>query len=167
MTSNPAHTSVRWVKTLNNVETDITVTNSNKYSGGSVNTPSLTISSAASADGGYYKCYASNSVGTGQSQSTFLNVVGSKWCRDRKYHCTSGKIFIICLLLISVSLHKPSYKKHLCLSLEQKKKFTDKIYVLQCVLIMFCYVMKCLTIRKNIFYYFFFYKIQIIVLKMY
>ena len=79
VTSNPAHTSVKWVRVLNNVNTDIVVTNNNKYSGATVNGPSLTINNAVSSDGGYYTCYATNSIGTGQSQSTFLNVVGSKY----------------------------------------------------------------------------------------
>jgi hypothetical protein len=78
VTSNPTHTSVKWVRVLNNVNTDIAI-NNNKYSGSTVNTPSLTISSADNSDGGYYTCYATNSIGTGQSQNTFLNVVGSKY----------------------------------------------------------------------------------------
>lgn len=76
MTSNPAHTSVKWVKTLNNANTDVEVTG--RFSGATVNGPSLTISNSVNSDGGYYTCYATNSIGTGQSQSTFLNVIGSK-----------------------------------------------------------------------------------------
>ncbi|XP_052058076.1 hemicentin-1-like isoform X7 [Mytilus californianus] len=75
VTSNPAHTSVKWVKTLNNVNTDIEATG--RYSGATVNGPSLTISNSVNSDGGYYTCYATNSIGTGQSQSTFLNVIGN------------------------------------------------------------------------------------------
>jgi hypothetical protein len=42
-----------------------------------VQSPSLVISNAAGTDEGLYICMASNSVGTGQSQQTFLDVVGS------------------------------------------------------------------------------------------
>ncbi|XP_071159627.1 hemicentin-1-like isoform X20 [Mytilus edulis] len=75
VTSNPAHTSVKWVKTLNNANTDVEVTG--RFSGATVNGPSLTISNSVNSDGGYYTCYATNSIGTGQSQSTFLNVIGN------------------------------------------------------------------------------------------
>ncbi|XP_063428596.1 hemicentin-1-like isoform X19 [Mytilus trossulus] len=75
VTSNPAHTSVKWVKTLNNANNDVEVTG--RFSGATVNGPSLTISNSVNSDGGYYTCYATNSIGTGQSQSTFLNVIGN------------------------------------------------------------------------------------------
>lgn len=51
--------------------------NSGHFSGSRVDSPSLVVSNAAAADEGYYICMASNSVGTGQSQQTFLDVVGS------------------------------------------------------------------------------------------
>lgn len=53
-------------------------TANNKYGGSTVSSPSLTISNAVVADEGYYVCYAENSVGTGQSSQTFLDVIGSK-----------------------------------------------------------------------------------------
>jgi hypothetical protein len=40
----------------------------------------LVISNAALSDEGSYVCYATNSIGTGSSQQTFLDVIGSKWC---------------------------------------------------------------------------------------
>lgn len=79
VTANPTHTSVNWRRTVNGVTTDIVVANSNnKYSGSTVSTPSLTINNAAQADEGNYVCYASNSIGTGQSSQTFLDVFGGK-----------------------------------------------------------------------------------------
>ena len=78
VSANPTHTTVYWRRIVNGVQTDITVTNNNKYSGSTVNTPSLTISNAENSDEGNYICYATNSIGTGQSSQTFLDVYGSK-----------------------------------------------------------------------------------------
>ena len=77
VTATPGHTSVQWRRTINGVQTAITVSNNNKYSGSEVNTPSLTINTADNSDEGFYTCYATNSVGTGSSQQTYLDVVGS------------------------------------------------------------------------------------------
>jgi hypothetical protein len=52
--------------------------NTNKYSGSTTTTPSLTIFSASSSDAGTYTCFASNSVGTGQSTTTTLSVTESR-----------------------------------------------------------------------------------------
>lgn len=78
VTANPTHTVVYWQRIgNNNVGTNVDM-NNNKYSGSTVNSPSLTINNAALSDEGSYRCYATNSIGTGQSQNTFLDVVGSK-----------------------------------------------------------------------------------------
>lgn len=87
--ANPAHTNVLWRKIVNGQPTDITI--GNRFSGSTVAIPSLTINSAQSSDAGYYVCYASNSVGTGQSAQTYLNVVGSK----SEYHL----LFYLLLIL--------------------------------------------------------------------
>ena len=80
VTGTPAVQNVYWQKITNGAQTNInTNTNSNKYSGSSTGTPSLTILNADSNDVGSYTCYATNSVGTGQSQQTQLSVVGSKF----------------------------------------------------------------------------------------
>jgi hypothetical protein len=78
ITSNPTHTSVYWQRISNGVTQTITVTNNNKYSGSSVTTPSLTIFNTDSNDEGDYICFATNSVGTGQSSRGTLDVTGSK-----------------------------------------------------------------------------------------
>ena len=76
VTANPTHTTVYWQRIVNGVST--TVTLGNRYSGSTVNTPSLTITNADQSDEGFYVCYATNSVGTGNSQQTYLDVAGSK-----------------------------------------------------------------------------------------
>lgn len=53
-------------------------TNTNKYSGTTTTTPSLTIFNVGQSDVGAYKCFATNSVGTGQSTNTNLFLNGSK-----------------------------------------------------------------------------------------
>ena len=60
---------------MNNVPTDVVI--DGMYSGSTVNSPSLTIHSVDSADVGFYTCYGTNRVGTGQSQEVHLDVVGS------------------------------------------------------------------------------------------
>ncbi|XP_052061392.1 basement membrane-specific heparan sulfate proteoglycan core protein-like [Mytilus californianus] len=75
--ANPFHTSVKWQRVDNNGNAvDIDMTNS-RYTGSAVNSPSLVISQTMKSDEGRYVCLATNAVGTGQSQQTFLTVVGS------------------------------------------------------------------------------------------
>lgn len=74
--ANPTHTSVTWQKIVNGATTTVQV--SGRFSGASVSSPTLTISGAVLSDEGYYVCMATNSVGSGQSSQTFLDVIGSK-----------------------------------------------------------------------------------------
>ena len=96
VTANPAHTSVNWKKIKNGVSTDIEMANSGKYSGSSVSSPSLVINNANLDDEASYVCYATNSIGTGQSTSTVLDVVGSKYKQYGKkgfnFYCIKKKI---------------------------------------------------------------------------
>ena len=72
-------TSVQWQRNVGGTITTINSnTNTNKYSGSTTTTPSLTIFSAAQSDAGTYTCFATNSVGTGQSTTTTLSVSGSR-----------------------------------------------------------------------------------------
>jgi hypothetical protein len=75
ITSIPSYNEVKWDKGMHGIPTEVVI-DSNKYTGSTVNTPSLTIHSADSSDVGYYTCYGTNSVGTGQSQEVHLDVVG-------------------------------------------------------------------------------------------
>ncbi|XP_076095861.1 basement membrane-specific heparan sulfate proteoglycan core protein-like [Mytilus galloprovincialis] len=77
VSANPAHTSVNWQKVVNGVSTNINLSQTNKYSGSTTSSPSLTIINAVIADQGYYTCSAQNSVGTGTSSQTYLGVSGS------------------------------------------------------------------------------------------
>ncbi|CAC5393170.1 HMCN [Mytilus coruscus] len=77
ITANPQHTTVTWETVNNGVPSTINIGNSAKYFGGSVNTPSLTISNTVTSDSGIYRCSATNAVGTGTSQETTLSVTGS------------------------------------------------------------------------------------------
>ena len=71
-------TNVYWQRNIGGSGTTITTTNTNKYSGSTTTTPSLTIFSVQQSDVGTYTCYGSNSVGTDQS-STTLSVTGSMY----------------------------------------------------------------------------------------
>ena len=68
-------TNVYWQRNIGGSGTTITTTNTNKYSGSTTTTPSLTIFSVQQSDVGTYTCYGSNRVGTDQS-STTLSVTG-------------------------------------------------------------------------------------------
>lgn len=74
--SNPPHTIVVWQKIVNGVPNILNLGNSAKYSGGTINTPSLTILNTVTEDSGTYRCTATNVVGTGSSQGTTLTVTG-------------------------------------------------------------------------------------------
>ena len=78
VSGNPTHTSVSWLRVINGQTSSINF-GLNKYSGSTVNTPSLTVNSAEISDEGNYICTATNSIGTGQSTQTFLDVVGSMY----------------------------------------------------------------------------------------
>lgn len=78
VSGNPSAQNIYWQKTKNGVQTKIN-SNSIKYQGSTTSTPSLTILNADSNDDASYTCFATNTIGTGQSQQTQLSVVGSKF----------------------------------------------------------------------------------------
>lgn len=89
-------TSVYWQSNIGGITTTITSsTNTAKYSGSTVANPSLTISSASSSDAGSYTCFATNSVGTGQSGATALSVTGSKYNIYMESHILSWWFFFL------------------------------------------------------------------------
>jgi hypothetical protein len=69
--------NVQWQRNIGGSITTIT-SDTTKYSGSTTTTPFLTIFSASSSDAGTYTCFASNSVGTGQSTTTTLSVTESR-----------------------------------------------------------------------------------------
>ena len=79
VSANPAHTAVFWTRQINNGNTEtLNPASSTKYSGSTIQSPSLTINNVDTSDEGNYICHATNAVGTGQSSQTFLDIVGSK-----------------------------------------------------------------------------------------
>ena len=80
VTATPTETRIVWRRFVNGapVDIDFSMNNNNKYSGSTVDTPSLTIRNADNSDEGNYVCYATNVVGTGSSSQTFLDVIGRK-----------------------------------------------------------------------------------------
>lgn len=93
VSGSPSATNVYWQRTQNGVVTTINSnTNTNKYSGSTTTTPSLTISGADQNDEATYVCFATNVVGTAQSSQTFLDVTGSKF--------TVKKIFLKAYIIV-------------------------------------------------------------------
>lgn len=79
ISANPSATSVTWYTVASAGLETIVVGSSSKYSGGSVTTPSLTISNTVDSDRGTYRCTATNAVGAGSSANVIFDVVGSEW----------------------------------------------------------------------------------------
>lgn len=78
-TANPEATSVTWERIVNGQATDIVLSNNNKYGGSNTQSPSLIINNANESDEGSYLCKVTNSIGTGISSATTIDVVGSKY----------------------------------------------------------------------------------------
>lgn len=77
MSANPRVTSISWQRSNGGVTENLVIASVARYSGGTVTTPSLTITNAQLEDEGNYRCIASNGVGTGQSGLALVDVVGS------------------------------------------------------------------------------------------
>lgn len=77
--ANPVYTVVSWTKTKAGGSTEnVDLSDTAKYSGSRIGSPSLTIRSAVDSDEATYVCSATNSIGQGSSSGTVLNVVGGK-----------------------------------------------------------------------------------------
>lgn len=84
----PAATRVFWQFTKNSQTTQIEVsTSQGKYSGSTVNTPSLTITNTDFNDEGRYQCFAENAVGIGQSDTLVLGISGGRLCGELGVAC--------------------------------------------------------------------------------
>lgn len=86
MRAAPQHTTVFWKKVQGGQEVDIDM-NTAKYSGSTVNQPSITIANTDMNDETFYICFASNSVGTGQSSQTYVDVLGSMYISKFEQPC--------------------------------------------------------------------------------
>ena len=81
-------TDVEWEKNSNGTITTINSnTTTEKYSGSTTNTPSLTIFYAELSDAGIYTCFASNSDGTRESDMTTLMVLGTLFLLYINFKC--------------------------------------------------------------------------------
>ena len=111
VTSNLPITSVQWQRNVGGTITTINSnTNTNKYSGSTTTTPSLTIFSAAQSDAGTYTCFGTNSVGTGQSSTTQLSITESmsifKTISVTNVNFVFLSIFVSCFLnMINISCY--------------------------------------------------------------
>lgn len=73
-------TYVYWERYIEGITKIISfTTDTNKYSGSTSTTPSLTIFHASQSDAGNYKCFANNGVGKGHSTTTSMSIAGSKY----------------------------------------------------------------------------------------
>ncbi|XP_071150175.1 hemicentin-1-like [Mytilus edulis] len=71
-------TYVYWERYIGGIKKIISfTTDTNKYSGSTSTTPSLTILHASQSDAGNYKCFANNGIGKGYSTTTILSIAGS------------------------------------------------------------------------------------------
>ncbi|XP_052103566.1 hemicentin-1-like [Mytilus californianus] len=112
-------TSVTWQRTVNSAITTITSnTNTNKYSGSTSSTPSLTIFNADSNDAGTYRCFASNSAGTGQSANTAsLSVTSNSGVPTVSIPITTysinagGQVTLACLITSSSALNSVFWQR--------------------------------------------------------
>lgn len=78
VSGNPSVTSVAWEFIYNSVTTTLTIDGTN-YGGALASSPALVIYNTDNSDQGYYKCTATNIVGTGRSSATYLYVTGSEY----------------------------------------------------------------------------------------
>lgn len=82
VSADPPISSITWTRTVNGVTSTLNIGSLTRFTGGTVSNPSLTILNAQTSDEGTYVCSAQNSAGTGQSGSTTLSIVGSKYLKQ-------------------------------------------------------------------------------------
>lgn len=82
VSADPPVSSITWARTINGVTSTLNIGSLARFTGGTVSNPSLTILNAQASDEGTYVCSAQSSAGTGQSGSTTLSIVGSKYLKQ-------------------------------------------------------------------------------------
>lgn len=82
VSADPLVSSITWARTINGVTSTLNIGSLARFTGGTVSNPSLTILNAQASDEGTYVCSAQSSAGTGQSGSTTLSIVGSKYLKQ-------------------------------------------------------------------------------------
>lgn len=83
----PAVSTITWKISDTGGHMNTLNVNGVKYTGGTTGIPSLTIVTTAKSDQRYYMCSATNSIGTGDSQMTYLYVTGGRYDAGRQsYH---------------------------------------------------------------------------------
>ncbi|XP_071136120.1 mucin-22-like isoform X4 [Mytilus edulis] len=130
VTSNLAVTNVNWQRNNGGGTTQITSsTNTNKYSGSTPGTPSLTISNADQNDVGTYTCFATNSVGTGQSTTTTLSVTGSVptvQVQQPSYSVTTGNtVTLVCTVSSNLAVTDVYWQRNVGSSISQIRSTTN------------------------------------------
>lgn len=89
-------TELTWLKDGYKIQLE---SDSNKYAGGSIHTPSLTIHSCDDQDKASYRCKARNIAGTGQSAVVQLDVAGNS---TNIYNCN---LSVICIPMLMISIN--------------------------------------------------------------
>ncbi|XP_069107388.1 basement membrane-specific heparan sulfate proteoglycan core protein-like [Argopecten irradians] len=106
--ANPTAQSVLWEKLHEILFIQVVITTNNRYAGGTVNVPSLTITDSQPPDSGTYRCSATNSVGTGTSGTLQLTVTGgipTVSVPETHYTAVSGGTLILVCNIISNPIH--------------------------------------------------------------
>ena len=105
--SNPQATQVRWTKFASGTTVQLNI-DGNKYQGGTLLSPSLTIYNLDRDDAASYRCEVTNSVGTGVSEYGTLTVdLTCKYLFSLKDQYIESELILVLLLCF----YKMSYKK--------------------------------------------------------
>lgn len=77
ITSAPTYTSVYWQKISGGSATNITAEFPG-VTGSDLNNPSLTIQFVTTSDAGFYRCFAVNAIGIGESKECIVSIIAGK-----------------------------------------------------------------------------------------
>ncbi|CAG2195793.1 unnamed protein product [Mytilus edulis] len=81
VSGSPSATNVYWMKQQTNGGSfsNVDISGNNRYSGGTLSSPTLVINSAQFSDEGNYRCHGVNAAGDANSIVTNLDVTGSEY----------------------------------------------------------------------------------------